>query len=128
MKQFIACVILVISGCSGDPMVAPSSLETSWIDAATHSDTIITNINNQPTIIYYAAQNWQTAADTSIAHGYRFIGARKGDTILVKPLDDSTTNYQTYISGNNENSDTLKSQNFLDTLAINPVRTFVHLK
>jgi hypothetical protein len=128
MKQFLACIILVLSGCSGDPLVAPSALETSWIDVETHSDTIITNVNNQWPVIYYAAQNWQIAADTNIAHGYRFIGARKGDTIIVKRLDDSSTNYQTYISGNSENNDTLKSQNFLDTSANNPVKKYIHLR
>lgn len=128
MKQFLASIILVISGCSGDPMVAPSTLETSWIDVATHSDTIITNVNNQWPVIYYAEKNWQSSADTNLSNGFRFIAVRKGDTIAVKPLDDSTTNYQTYISGNNENSDTLKSQNFLDTSGNNPVKKYIHLR
>ena len=128
MKQFLACIIIILTGCNGEPLVAPSSPETFWIDVSTASDTIITNVNNQSPVIYYAAKNWQSSSDTNLTHGFRFVGIRYSDTVLVKPLNDSGTNYQRYICGNNANPDTLQSQNFLDSTGINPVKKYVRLK
>jgi hypothetical protein len=127
MRYCFLSLLYFLFSCNGEPLIAPSSPETVWVDAATYSDTIITNVNNQPPVIYYAAKNWQSSADTNLSHGYRFIAIRYADTISVKHLNDSTTNYKSFICGNTENSDTLKSQNFLDTIVNNPVRNYVHL-
>ncbi len=48
MQRLSLCLIFIIVACSKPPAVAPPTRQTLWIDAATHSDTIITNLNNQP--------------------------------------------------------------------------------
>ena len=124
--KYLVIIVFFIS-CSGDPLVAPSALETVWVDAATQRDTIITNVNNQPAILYFAVKDWQIAG-SSLLHGYRFIGVRYGDSVLVKPLDDSSGNYTgPYLVAVNTRNDTLRAQNFLDSNNTNPSKTYVLL-
>jgi hypothetical protein len=68
-------------------MVVPLMQKQIWIDEATKSDTIVTGEGySLPNYLYYAARNWQSSVDTNITHGFRNIGIRYGDSILVKPL------------------------------------------
>src|SRR4051812_22678713 len=116
MKYLLYCFAITMLACNKQPALAPPTPQTSWIDLDTHSDTIITNINNHSSILYYASKNWQQSADTSLTHGYRFVAIRYGDSILVKPLNDPSTNYDgPFILKINEGDDTLTAQNFIDT-------------
>ena len=128
MKWFSLCVIFIIVACNKPPAFAPATRQTVWIDAETNSDTIITNLNNQSPLLYYAKKNWQLSADTNITHGYRFIAIFFKDSILVKPLNDSSTNYQgPFFLHTNERYDTLKAQNFLDSTNAIPVSIYILL-
>ena len=117
------------AACNKPPLVAPATPQTTWIDQQTHKDTIITNVNNQHTVVYYAAHQWQQAADTSVSHGYRFIAILYRDSILVQRLNGTSTDYDgPFLLQANDGYDTLKAQNFLDTAIVNSTRTFVLLK
>lgn len=128
MKYCVIAIALIIIACNGEPLSIPQPVETRWIDATTNSDTVITNVNNNPGILYYALKNWQSSADTNITHGYRSIAGRQADTVVVYTLGDPTNAQGPFICGNSVNNDTLKSQNFLDTLNPNPVRIYTKLK
>jgi hypothetical protein len=120
-------LIFIVSACSKPPAVAPGTRQTIWTDIISHSDTIITNLDNQPPLIYFAKSNWQLSADTNLTHGYRFIGILYKDSILVKGLNDPSTNYQgPFLLETNKAYDTLKAQNFLDITNANPVTTYTH--
>jgi hypothetical protein len=127
---FIIGIITTCVSCSNkQPMIVPIQPKQIWIDEATHSDTIITGEGYElPNYLYYAALNWQSSADTSIANGFRKIGIRYGDSILVKPLNDLSTNYDgPFFFHIDENKTALKAQNFLDTTMSNDVRIFIPL-
>jgi hypothetical protein len=130
MKYFLLFSILVFIACNGEPAIAPPTPETVWVDADTRSDTIITNVDDHAPEIYFAYHNWHVLAiDPNLSHGLRFIAIRKGDSILVKPLNDPTTNYDgPFICGNSQNSDTLRSQNFLDASSLSPVKNYIRLQ
>ena len=114
--------------CNKPPAVASPTPPTTWIDLDTHNDTIITNVNNHSSVVYYASRNWQLSADTSLTHGYRLIAIRYGDSILVKSLNDPSTDYDgPFILKTNEGNDTLTAQNFLDTASVNPAGIFIPL-
>ena len=126
MKYLAYSIVLAMLACNKPPAVAPSTPQTTWIDLDTYSDTIITNINDFSGTVYYASKNWQQSANSTLAHGYRLIAVRYGDSILVKPLNDPSTNYDgPFVLKTNEGNDTLTAQNFLDTASDNPVRIFV---
>ena len=128
MKYLILSTLITVLACNKPPSIAPPTPQTSWIDLDTHSDTIITNVNNYPNRVYYASKNWQQSADTSLTHGFRAIDIRFGDSILVNPLDDHSTDYDgPFILKVNEGNDTLTAQNFLDTASDNPARLFIPL-
>ncbi|MGI8950871.1 MAG: hypothetical protein ACR2FN_04715 [Chitinophagaceae bacterium] len=131
-KIFIFLIIIFIFiGCSnnGQPYPAPVLPQIIWIDLATHSDTIITGKGSDlPSYLYYAANNWQNSADTNITHGYRQIATRAGDSILVQPLNDISTNYSgPFFFHINADKRELDTQNFLDTSFLNSTRIFVPL-
>ena len=116
---FSTFMLLLITGCSGDPMISPPTPETKWIDSKTHSDTIITNVGGNSNILYYAIKNWQSFPDSNFAYGFRQIGIKAGDSILVKPLNDMSTNYSgPYLLKLNAANDSLQAQNFLDSIHI----------
>lgn len=96
MKYIFLLLLAVLFSCrnNGEPFVVPLEPEHVWLDQTTKSDTIITGEGyTAPNFLYYAAKNWQTAADTGIEHGYRKIAIRYGDSILVNALNDVSTNY-----------------------------------
>lgn len=126
MKRLTYCIILMMFACYKSPMPAPATPQTVWIDAATHGDTIITNVDNQYLVLYYASKNWQQSPDTNFSHGFRLIAIHFGDSILVKPLNDFSTNYDgPFLLKTNTENDTLTAQNFIDTANANPARTFI---
>ena len=126
MKYSLYCIVMVLLACNKPPAVVPVTPQTTWIDLDTHSDTIITNVGNNRVFVYYASKNWQQSADSSLAHGYRSIAIRYGDSILVKPLGDPSTDYDgPFILKVNEGNDTLTAQNFIDTASNNPARLFI---
>lgn len=128
MRRFLWALPFILIACGKPPVTAPSPGQTVWTDGATRGDTIITNINNQFPLIYFAKKNWQLSADTNITHGYRFIAIRYRDSILVKGLNDSSTNYQgPFLLQTNTAYDTLKAQNFLDTASANPAIMYLRL-
>jgi len=129
MKYILLLIIFVAAACSKLPFPAPATPQTRWINLQTHKDTIITNVNNQQTDIYYAAYQWQQAAEPAVSHGYRFIGIRYGDSILVKKVNDASTIYDgPFLLQTNKSYDTLKAQNFLDTSIANSPKTYILLK
>ena len=129
MKYLVYCIAIMMLACNKQPALAPPTPQTSWIDLDTHSDTIITNVNDQRSVVYYASKNWKQSADTSLAHGYRQVAIRYGDSILVKPLNDFSTNYNgPFILKINEGNDTLTAQNFIETAGNNPARAFIPLQ
>ena len=106
MKKFSALIVCAVCiSCNGVPYSAPIEPQRVWIDAATRSDTIITNVNNTPIQLYYAEKNWQSSPDTNLTHGYR--------QIAIKFNRDSN------------DKATLTAQNFIDTAQPNPARIFV---
>ena len=129
MKYFSLCLIYLFAACNKPPATAPSTPQTTWIDMATHNDTIVTNVNMRSSLLYYAQKNWQLSADTNTSHGYRFIAVQYNDSILVKEVNDLSSDYvgpfYFYV---NEKNDTLKAQNFLDSSGANPIRTFILLR
>ncbi|TKK70199.1 hypothetical protein FC093_05465 [Ilyomonas limi] len=126
MKRVAFGIILITFACNKPPMPAPATPQTVWIDAATHSDTIITNVGNQYPVLYYASKNWQQSVDTNLSQGFRFIAIRFGDSILVKQLNDTSTGYDgPFLLAVNAENDTLMAQNFIDTASVNPARTFI---
>lgn len=127
MKSYLLFFMIFIAACK-KPFTVPKPVETRWIDAATNSDTIITNVDNNPGILYYALKNWQSSSDTNITHGYRFLAGSREDTVVVYKLNDPANAQGPFICGNTANADTLKSQNFLDTIIPNPVRIYNKLK
>src|SRR4051812_44143919 len=128
MKYHISVLVVTMLACNKPPVIAPPTPQTSWIDLDTHSDTIITNVNNYRSIVYYASKNWQQSADTSLTHGYRLVAVRYGDSILVKPLNDPSTDYNgPFILKVNEGNDKLTAQNFINTVTDNPAKTFILL-
>lgn len=129
MKYLISFAVLLFVGCNKEPFKAPPTPETLWIDAATLSDTIITNVNNISSNIYYAKKNWQQLANSNMFHGYRFIAIKFNDSVLIKPYSDPTTNYTgPFLLKFNSLNDTLQAQNFLDEGSVNPVRIFIRLQ
>ena len=130
MKYFLLFSIFSFIACNKEPAIAPPTPQTVQVDADTRSDTIITNVDDHAPEIYFAYHNWQVLAiDPNLSHGFRFIAIRKGDSILVKPLNDPTTNYDgPFICGNSQNTDTLRSQNFLDASSLNPVKNYIRLQ
>ena len=60
-----------MAGCIKDPVATTPITEIKWIDLQTHSDTIITNPNGAPNILYYAIKNWEAFPDSNAAKGYR---------------------------------------------------------
>jgi hypothetical protein len=129
MKYLLLFIAFLATTCNKPPFVASATPQTTWIDEQTHKDTIITNVNNQRVVVYYAAHQWQQSADTSLAHGYRFIAIFYADSILVKRLNDTTTFYDgPFLLQTNDDYDTLKAQNFLDTAITNSTRTYVLLR
>lgn len=126
MKYAIFLILFIMLACNGQPLVAPATPQTAWIDSDTRSDTIITNVDNFYTVIYYASKDWQESADTDLSHGYRLVAIRYGDTIYVKPADDPSTDYDgPFLLKINEDNNTLTAQNFLDTANANPARVFI---
>jgi len=126
MKCLICCIILLMLACNKPPALAPATPQIIWIDAATYSDTIITNVDNHYSVLYYASKNWQQSADTNFSHGFRLIAIRFSDSILVKPLTDTSTNYDgPFLLKISEENDTLTAQNFIDTANANPARRFI---
>jgi len=128
---FFFLVVIICSSCSNkEPMVVPLIQKQIWIDEATKSDTIVTGEGySLPNYLYYAARNWQSSVDTNITHGFRNIGIRYGDSILVKPLGDLSTNYDgPFFFHIDENKTILKAQNFLITTTPNNVRIFAPLR
>ena len=122
MKNLLLGITFILGACGKPPAIAPSTGQTIWTDIITHRDTIITNLNNQLPLIYFAKNNWQLSIDTNISHGYRFIAILYEDSILVKGLNDPSTNYQgPFLLRTNTAYDTLRAQNFLDTTNANPV-------
>ena len=101
-----------------------------WVNEVTKNDTIITGEGYTiPNYLYYAARNWQTSADTGLAHGFRNIPIKFGDSILVKPLNDPSTIYDgPFFFQVDESRTTLHTQNFLNTGNPNDVRIFVPLR
>ncbi len=129
MKYFIVSIVFVMSSCNGQLLDAPATPQTVWIDAATRSDTIITNVDNHDPLLYYASKNWQQSPDTSLTHGYRFIAIRFKDSILVKPFNDVSTNYRgPFILKANKENDTLTAQNFIDTVNTYAASIFIRLR
>jgi hypothetical protein len=110
-------------------MPVPFIPKQIWIDESGRNDTIITAEGYAiPEYLYYAKRNWQTSADTNLTHGFRNIAIRFGDSILVKPLNDFSTNYDgPFYFHIDENKLTLQSQNILDTSSENITRIFVPL-
>jgi len=130
MKYFSLFAAIACLGCRYKPPVTvPLEPQRVWIDQATLSDTIITGERYvHPDYLYYAKKNWQTSADTVITHGYRQIAISFGDSILVKPLADLSTNYDgPFFFKVDESKTTLHAQNFLNTSAQNNVRIFLRL-
>lgn len=124
-----AAIVLILAACDKPPYEVPAIPQRTWIDQQMHTDTIITNVNDQIPIIYYAMYQWQQSPDISRSHGYRFIAIAKGDSILVKRLNNPSTNYDgPFLLEINDRNDTLRAQNFLDTATANPARVFVLLK
>ncbi|MEO6637778.1 MAG: hypothetical protein ABIN25_05855 [Ginsengibacter sp.] len=118
----------IFVACNKPPALAPATPETYWIDSGTLSDTIITNVNGNFPVIYLAKKNWHQLADTNFTHGFKFIAISYRDSILVKPLGDASTNYKgPFILSANERNDTLRAQNFLDTVNTNPVNIYIRL-
>ncbi len=108
--------------------LSPATPQTIWIDQQMHKDTIITNVDNQNTVLYYAAYQWQQAADTGLSHGYCFIAIFHGDSIFVKQLNNTSTTYDgPFLLQTNKGYDTLKAQNFLDTSIAIPQGLIIHL-
>lgn len=129
MKYLLLFIAFLAAGCDKPPFAASATPQTTWIDQQTHKDTIITNVNNQRAVIYYAANQWQQTADTSLANGYRFIAIFYADSILVKRLNETATFYDgPFLLQTNDAYDTLKAQNFLDTAITNSTRTYVLLR
>jgi hypothetical protein len=117
MKYIISAMLLLMIGCSGDPMISPQTPQTKWIDAVTHGDTIITNVGGSFTILYYAIKDWHSFPDSNFAYGFRQIAVKAGDSVLVKPLNDISTNYNgPYLLKLNVANDSLEAQNFLDSI------------
>ncbi len=136
-QEYMKCLIIllaliVFAACSnnGQLLTVPVEPEHVWIDQATGSDTIITGEGYTiPNYLYYAAQNWQTSADTNLTHGYRKITIRFGDSILVNPLADLSTNYDgPFFFHTDESKTSLQAQNFIDTTMPNEVRIFILLR
>lgn len=128
MKHKFLYIAFILVACNKPPFLAPATPQTYWIDSATLSDTIITNVNGNYPVIYFAEKNWFQLADTNFTHGFRFIAISYRDSILVKPLDDPSTNYRgPFILSTNERNDTLRAQNFLDTINTNPVNIYIRL-
>lgn len=131
MKLFCSIVLIITSvSCSNkEPVIVPLLPKQVWIDQTTRNDTIITGEGyDLPSYLYYAEKNWQTSSDTNLTHGFRNIGIRFGDSILVKPLADNSTNYDGPFFFHLEENKTLQSQNFLDTSKENSLRIFVPLQ
>ena len=128
MKYKFLFIALIVVACNKPPALAPATPQTYWIDSGTRSDTIITNVNGNFPVVYFAEKNWYQLADTNFTHGFRFIAARYGDSILVKPLNDPSTNYKgPFIFSTNQRNDTLRAQNFLDTINTTPVNIYIRL-
>ena len=129
---FVLLLAAAMFACSnnGEPFAVPLEPEHVWVDQATNSDTVITGEGYTiPNYLYYATKKWQTSADTNLTHGYRKITIRYGDSILVNPLDDLSTNYDgPFFFHVDESKTTLQAQNFLDTTTANEVRIFVQLR
>ncbi len=128
MKHTFLYIAFIFVACNKPPALAPATPQTYWIDSGTLSDTIITNVNENSPVVYFAKNNWYQLADTNFTHGFRFIAIRYGDSILVKPLNDPSTTYRgPFILSTNERSDTLRAQNFLDTVNTNAVNIYIRL-
>lgn len=128
MKRKLFYLVFILVACNKPPLLAPATPQTYWIDSATLSDTIITNVKGNYPVIYFAEKNWSQLADTNFTHGFRFIAISYRDSILVKPLNDPSTNYKgPFILSTNERNDTLRAQNFLDTVNTNPVSIYIRL-
>ena len=129
MRYFLLFILFLIASCNKQPFPAPATPQTTWLDEQRNMDTIITNINNRPNMVYYSAFQWQQLADTSLSHGYRLIAIRKGDSIWVQPINDPSSNYNgPFLLHINNSHDTLNAQNFLDTSAGNLTRSYVLMK
>ena len=129
---FFIWIAVTALACSnnGQLLTVPLEPKQVWIDRTTGSDTIITGEGYSfPNYLYYAAKSWQTSADTNLTHGFRQIGIRFGDSILVKPLNDPSTIYDgPFFFQVDESRTTLHTQNFLNTDNPNDVRIFVPLR
>ena len=129
MKYIITALLLFCFGCSDDPPSIPIA-PTTWIDAATHGDTIITDAEAVPGLLYYAIKNWQSYPDSNFTNGFRRLVIRQGDSVLIALSNPAITKYYgPYLVVGNAENDSLYAQNFLDSINNKTVsRVYVLLK
>lgn len=129
MKKILAISSLLFIACSREPLTINFSTIT-YIDQATHSDTIIVKYNKEyndlEPSIYYAKKGWQTSTNASPQYGFKEYGIRTADSIFIA-ISPNTTIYNSYYFRFSADASILESQNILLLPTLSSKQTFIKL-
>ena len=123
--------LCLVAACTKQPEVLQLPVVT-WIDEATHSDTIVTKYSSEQNALdanlYYARANWQTSTGIVPRSGRKMITIYAKDSIYLS-RNNSTTDYDgPYQFRFSENGTKLTSQDFLLPPDSSQGRVFVRLQ